>query len=72
MGLLDNLKEKIFGQKAKTAPPIERKQESTLDFNKFEQEAFQTQVPDATGNTQNEPKGNTVRDILQEKTEKFN
>ena len=69
MGLLDNLKEKIFGQKAKTPPPIERKQESTLDFNKFEQEAFQIQVPDAT--SQNEPKGNTVRDILQEKTEKL-
>lgn len=69
MGLLDNLKEKIFVQKAKTPPPIERKQESTLDFNKFEQEAFQIQVPDAT--SQNEPKGNTVRDILQEKTEKL-
>ncbi|MEY4261072.1 MAG: hypothetical protein RL656_2045, partial [Bacteroidota bacterium] len=69
MGLLDNLKEKIFGQKAKTPPPIERKQESTLDFNKFEQEAFQTQVPDTT--SQNEPKGNTVKDILQEKTEKL-
>ncbi|MCF8317986.1 MAG: hypothetical protein K9I02_04510 [Haliscomenobacter sp.] len=71
MGLLDNLKEKIFGQKAKTAPPIERKQESTLDFKKFEQEAFQTQVPDATGHAHNEPKGNTVKDILQEKTEKL-
>ena len=71
MGLLDNLKEKIFGQKAKTTPSIEREKESTLDFNKFEQEVFQTQVPDATGNTQNEPKGNTVKDILQEKTEKL-
>ena len=71
MGLLDNLKEKIFGQKAKTLPPIEKKQESTLDFRKFEQEAFQTQVPDNIGNTQNEPKGNTVKDILQEKTEKL-
>ncbi len=71
MGLLDNLKEKIFGQKAKTPPPIERKQESTLDFKKFEQEAFQTQVPDATGHAHNEPKGNTVKDILQEKTEKL-
>ena len=69
MGLLDNLTEKIFGQKAMTPPPIERKQESTLDFNKFEQEAFQTQVPDTT--SQNEPKGNTVKDILQEKTEKL-
>lgn len=71
MGLLDNLKEKIFGQKAKTPPPIERRQESTLDFNKFEQQAFQTQVPDNIGNTQNNSKGNTIKDILQEKTEKL-
>ena len=53
MGLLDNLKEKIFGQKAKISPPVERKQESTLDFKKFEQEAFQTQVPDATSHAPN-------------------
>lgn len=71
MGLLDNLKEKIFGQKAKTPTPIERRQESTLDFNKFEQQAFQTQVPDNIGKTQNDSKGNTIKDILQEKTEKL-
>lgn len=71
MGLLDNLKKKIFGQKAKTPPPIENRQESTLDFKKFEQEAFQTQAPDLLVNTQNEPKGSTVKDILQEKTEKL-
>lgn len=71
MGLLDNLKKKIFGQKAKTPPPIENRQESTLDFKKFEQEAFQTQAPDMLVNTQNEPKGSTVKDILQEKTEKL-
>jgi hypothetical protein len=71
MGLLDNLKEKIFGQKAKTPPPIEKKQESTLDFRKFEQEAFQTQVPDISGQTHNDPKSSTVKDILQEKTEKL-
>lgn len=71
MGLLDNLKKKIFGQKAETPPPIENRQESTLDFKKFEQEAFQTQAPDMLVNTQNEPKGSTVKDILQEKTEKL-
>lgn len=71
MGLLDNLKEKFFGQKAKTPLPFERRQESTLDFKKFEQEAFQTQVHDNTGVTQNDSKGNTVKDILQEKTEKL-
>lgn len=71
MGLLDNLKKKIFGQKAKTPPPIESRQESTLDFKKFEQEAFQTQVPDAIDHTLSDPKGSTVKDILQEKTEKL-
>lgn len=71
MGLLDNLRKKIFGQKAKTPSPIENRQESTLDFKKFEQEAFQTQAPDILVNTHNEPKGSTVKDILQEKTEKL-
>ncbi len=71
MGLLDNLKKKFFGQKAKTPPPFESRQESTLDFKKFEQEAFQTLVPGNTSHSQSDPKGITVKDILQEKTEKL-
>jgi hypothetical protein len=70
MGLLENLKDKIFGQKIKTAPMAEPSKPSHLDLNKFEEEAANLQGK-SNPPAPEEASGNTLKDILQEKTEKL-
>lgn len=70
MGLLGNLKDKIFGQKSKPPQIIEPKGSSPLDFKKFEEEANDLQHS-GTIPASEEPMGNDLIKLLQEKTEKL-
>lgn len=69
MGLLDNLKDKIFGQKSKNPQINEPKETSKLDLKKFEEEAMNLQEQPSP--MAEESTGNSLRDILQKETEKI-
>jgi len=71
MGLLDNLKDKIFGQKTKNPQVNEPKGTSKLDLKKFEEEAMNLQEQPTPSSLAEETTGNSLRDILQKETEKI-
>ncbi|MEY3322210.1 MAG: hypothetical protein RLZZ417_1793 [Bacteroidota bacterium] len=71
MGLLENLKEKIFGQKSKSPQISDTMGTSQLDLKKFEEEAMNLQGQPKTFPLNEEIKGNVLKDMLQDNTEKL-